>query len=87
MADTFGEHFKDQALIDVDPATFETLELPHEASTGPLSFHDDLEQLANKCHGEITGRRGDGSDPGIFYKTIQDLTSSIYVLSMYRDVY
>ena len=49
MADTFGEHFKNQALIDVDPATFETLELPHEASTWPLSFHDDLEQLANKC--------------------------------------
>jgi len=47
--DTFGEHFKkqqNQALIDVDPTTFETLELPHEASTWPLSFHDDLKQLA-----------------------------------------
>lgn len=46
MAATFGEHFKDGALIDVDPATFETLELPHEASTWPLSFQEDLEPLA-----------------------------------------
>ena len=24
VADTFGQHFKNEALIDVDPATFET---------------------------------------------------------------
>ena len=48
MATAFGEHFKHEALIDVDPATFETLELPPEASTWPLSFQEDLEMLANK---------------------------------------
>lgn len=48
VATAFGEHFKHEALIDVDPATFETLELPPEASTWPLSFQEDLEMLANK---------------------------------------
>ena len=38
VVDTFGEHNKNQqnqALIDVDPTTFETLELPHEQQAGP----------------------------------------------------
>ncbi len=48
VADTFGQHFKNEALIDVDPATFETLEMPPEAATWPLSFQEDLEMLANK---------------------------------------
>ncbi|CAJ1441821.1 unnamed protein product [Effrenium voratum] len=48
VADTFGAKFKDGAIIEVDPATFETLDLPHDATHWPLSFHEDLEMLASK---------------------------------------
>eukprot|EP00930_Biecheleria_cincta_P067106 TRINITY_DN534_c0_g1_i2.p1 TRINITY_DN534_c0_g1~~TRINITY_DN534_c0_g1_i2.p1 ORF type:complete len:1465 (-),score=368.91 TRINITY_DN534_c0_g1_i2:53-4408(-) len=48
VADTFGEHFKDGVSIEVDPVSFETIELPAEASTWPLSFTEDLGMMADK---------------------------------------
>jgi len=48
VADTFGEHFKDGVSIEVDPVSFETIELPPEASTWPLSFTEDLGKMADK---------------------------------------
>ena len=48
VADSFGSNFKDGALIDVDPVTYEKIPLPPEASSWPLSFSEDLNMLADK---------------------------------------
>ena len=45
---TFGEKFKNGAIIEVDPATFDTLELPPDATHWPVSFQEDLDMLASK---------------------------------------
>ena len=45
---TFGEKFKHGAIIEVDPATFDTLELPPDATHWPVSFQEDLDMLASK---------------------------------------
>eukprot|EP00929_Paragymnodinium_shiwhaense_P075401 TRINITY_DN3854_c0_g1_i1.p1 TRINITY_DN3854_c0_g1~~TRINITY_DN3854_c0_g1_i1.p1 ORF type:complete len:1545 (+),score=454.06 TRINITY_DN3854_c0_g1_i1:54-4637(+) len=48
VADAFGEGFGDNALIDVDPVSFKTLDLPPETKNWPPSFMEDLKMCSDK---------------------------------------